>query len=612
MDTTDPLNDVSRPLQVAVLVKQVPRIEEMRLDHAGRLIRDGLELELNPYCRRAVTAGVKLAEQTSGHCTVFTLGPPYAEDVLREAVAWGVDDGVLISDPTFAGSDTIATARVLAAALRKAGPFDVVLVGRNSVDADTGQVGPQLAELLGLPFIGPARTLEHKDGRLHARVETDDGWARLETPLPAVVSCAERLCDPCKVDPAGRAAVHPTRIRHLSALDLGWDAGAGGTASRTVVGNIKTHKQQRTPIILSGPAAEQAEKAAQLLAPIVSAAGSQNAAAVPVVAASAPHPRSDGIVVVAEPGRDLLTRELLGAAAELGNASNRQVTVVVPAPEANPSALGGWGADHVRLIETAIAAADVAAVIHQAWAHDAPWAVLAPSTMWGREVAARLAVRFDAGLTGDASGLEVHDDRLIAWKPAFGGTCSAAITATSAVQMATVRPGVLPLRAPRQLDAPTVLTLAATPADGVRVRQATRDDDTEVWSWTRIAVGVGAGISSDRYDDIETFADSIGAVTVATRKVTDQGWMPRSRQVGITGRSIAPDLYVAVGISGRSNHVVGVQAAKTIVAINNDPAAAIFAACDIGIVADWREVLPLLTKHLETHLAGQAGQLKIR
>ena len=132
-------------MKIAALVKQVPKFEAMELGPDGRLVRDGLELELNPYCRRAVSKGVELASATNGTCTIITLGPPAAEDVLREAIAWGADRGILVTDPAFAGSDTLATARALAVVLEREGPFDLVLVGRNSVDADTGQVGPEVA-----------------------------------------------------------------------------------------------------------------------------------------------------------------------------------------------------------------------------------------------------------------------------------------------------------------------------------------------------------------------------------------------------------------------------------------------------------------------------------
>ena len=102
-----------RPLRIATLVKQVPKFEQMKLGDDGRLQREGLELMLNPYCQRAVSKGVELAKQSGGRCTVITLGPPAAEDVLRWGIAWGADDGVLISDPAFAGSDSLATARAL-------------------------------------------------------------------------------------------------------------------------------------------------------------------------------------------------------------------------------------------------------------------------------------------------------------------------------------------------------------------------------------------------------------------------------------------------------------------------------------------------------------------
>ena len=104
-------------MRVAVLVKQVPRVEDMELTPDGRLRRDGVALEMNAYCRRAVSKGVELAKAHAGTCTVLTLGPPAAEDVLREAVAWGADEGVLVSDPACAGSDTLATASTLAACL---------------------------------------------------------------------------------------------------------------------------------------------------------------------------------------------------------------------------------------------------------------------------------------------------------------------------------------------------------------------------------------------------------------------------------------------------------------------------------------------------------------
>ncbi|MCB0996090.1 MAG: hypothetical protein KDB21_13415, partial [Acidimicrobiales bacterium] len=208
----------SRPLRVAALVKQIPVFEDMSLGPDGRLVRDGLDLHMNDYCRRAVAKGHELAQASGGTLTVITLGPPSAENVLREALAFGADAGVHVTDPAFAGSDTWATARALAAALEHVGPFDIVLLGRNSVDADTGQVPPQVAELAGLPFLTGVRELAIDGVTIRAGLEHDDEWVDAEVDLPAMLSCAERLCDPCKIkDPAVWAQQDAERITTLSA-----------------------------------------------------------------------------------------------------------------------------------------------------------------------------------------------------------------------------------------------------------------------------------------------------------------------------------------------------------------------------------------------------------
>src|SRR5882762_9068381 len=177
-------------MRLAALVKQIPDYEELELGPDGRLRRDGLGVEMNPYCRRAVAEAVLLAAEATAAgdastCTFVSLGPPSAEDTLREALAWALDrgvtaEGILVSDPAFAGSDTLATATALAATLQREGPFDLVLVGRSSVDSDTGQVGPQMAELLDVAFLGGARHLHLEARVLDVRCEQDDGWLQAQ------------------------------------------------------------------------------------------------------------------------------------------------------------------------------------------------------------------------------------------------------------------------------------------------------------------------------------------------------------------------------------------------------------------------------------------------
>jgi electron transfer flavoprotein alpha subunit len=222
-------------------------------------------------------------------------------------------------------------------------------------------------------------------------------------------------------------------------------------------------------------------------------------------------------------------------------------------------------------------------------------------------VSSRVAARLGAGLTGDAVEVDTIAGKLVAWKPAFGGQLVAAIESSSPVQMVTVRPGMLtapPLRA--VTDSPIVERIEMPARGRVRVLARTRDDDLDTLADAAAVIGVGRGVPPGEYDALEPLRTLLGAELGATRKVTDEGWLPRARQIGITGRSIAPRLFVSIGASGKFNHTVGLRAAGTVLAINPDASAPIFHAADIGIVGDWRAVLPLLVSELSARTTTSA------
>ena len=598
-------------MRIAALVKQIPQFETMTLGTDGRLVREGLPLEMNAYCRRAVAKAVELAtERPASSVTVFTLGPPTADDVLREAIAWGTEHGIAtidavhICDPAFAGSDTFATASAIAAALARYGPFDLVLCGRNSVDADTGQVGPQIAALLDLPFVSAARYLAIDDrpgsgsgsgSTVHARAELDDGWMQIETSLPAVISCAERLCEPSKVDPAGRAAVDAAAIRRLGADELG--AGPwGAAASPTRVGASRTLEVTRRRALHPDAALrEQVEAAVAVLRSRDALTRSMTTS--PITPLPPPRPAAGpAVVALVEPDRPSFAAELLSEAAMLATTLGGHAVAAGPADTLGGD-LGALGADRVVALD-ADTEEDLAAALCGWLATNPTSIVLAPSTAFGREVAARTAAAMAAGLTGDAVELDLDGGRLVAWKPAFGGAVVAAIRCTSDLQMATVRAGTLAAAQPRDHAAP-VEWFGVGPRRRVVVLARTRDDDLDELADAAAVIGVGRGVDPAAYDDLEPLRARLGAAFAATRKVTDAGWMPRARQVGITGRSIAPRLYVSIGAGGKFNHSVGYRNAGTVLAINRDREAAVFATADAGIVGDWTEVVPLLVETLD-------------
>jgi electron transfer flavoprotein alpha subunit len=302
--------------------------------------------------------------------------------------------------------------------------------------------------------------------------------------------------------------------------------------------------------------------------------------------------------VLLEPDRPTVARELLGEANRLAQLIDGDTLAITVSAE-NVDELASWGADRVvSLIGSDRAARDIAQGVADISQVSSLWSIVAPSTSWGREVSARVAVLLSTGLTGDAIELDIESaeatPRLVAWKGTLGGHFLVAIRCTTLPQMATVRPGVLPLRPPRQATQVEVSEHKLSSISSVVTHSIERNDDVEELERASRVVAVGAGVSPDAYDAIHAFAAAIDATLAATRKVTDRGWMPHARQVGITGRTIRPDLYVAIGLSGKFNHIVGAQSSGTVLAINDDPNAPIFASCDVGIVGDWAEVLPLL------------------
>jgi len=224
--------------------------------------------------------------------------------------------------------------------------------------------------------------------------------------------------------------------------------------------------------------------------------------------------------------------------------------------------------------------------------------VLFASTVRGRDLAPRVAARLGLGLTGDAVDVDVDaEGRVRQHKPAFGGAVVAPILSRTRPELVTVRPGLLAAAVPdparRALVEP--LPVRDVPA---RVRvTATRalTDTAAALDEAQVVLGVGRGIGGPAgLAPIVELARRLGAGLAATREVTDAGWLPKQQQVGLTGRAIAPRVYVALALSGAHEHVVGLRRAGVVIAVNKNPKAPIFKAADLGVVTDYGPLLPLL------------------
>jgi electron transfer flavoprotein alpha subunit len=599
-------------MRIIVCVKYVPVLKAMRFDPASRrLVREGVPGEVSSFDLRALVAAAGLRARHGGEVVALTMGPPPARDGLAECLALGADRGIHLLDPVLAGSDTLATARALAAALRREAP-DLVLLGRASVDAETGQVGPEVAELLDLPQATNVRRLEIDPGArtFTAERETDDGFETVSGPLPALVTAAEDLAEERFPTKAERQAAAGKPIATVTAAELGLAAADVGTAgSPTWVAGLEEVPVTRRGELIEGDAPEALARALgeRLRALGVLERRGDDRRPLPAREAQT----GPAVWVLVEIGREDIrpvTSELLAKAAELAGSLGAAVEAVVIGPGVrHADFLAAAGADRVLVAEgpglepyTTEAHAAVLAAAIQA---RAPRLVLLASTVRGRDLAPRVAARLGLGLTGDAVDLDIDaEGRVRQLKPAFGGQVVAPILSRTRPEMATVRPGILAAARPEAERRAAVESLAV-PEATTRVRVIAQRPLPSVRAAlldsAAIVLGVGRGIGGpDKLPPIEALAERLGAALAATREVTDAGWLPKHHQVGLTGRAIAPRLYVALGLSGSMEHLVGLRRAGTIVAINKNPKAPIFKAADLGVLADLDVLLP----HLEAAL----------
>ena len=195
-------------------------------------------------------------------------------------------------------------------------------------------------------------------------------------------------------------------------------------------------------------------------------------------------------------------------------------------------------------------------------------------------------------------------------KPAFGGGVVAPILSSTPPDMATIRPGILAACAPDFSVEPIVSRLDTPdlPRPRVRVIRTVADESSEgaALEGARRVVTAGMGVGGpENLAPIRELAAALGASIGATRDAADAGWLPRQSQIGVSGKAVAPELYIAIGVRGPFNHTVGIRRAGTVVCVNSSARAAIFRAADFGIVADWRDVVPPLTEAIRTRLNSQ-------
>mgnify|MGYP001463951660 CR=1 FL=1 len=624
-----------------VLIKQVPDIKNIPKEawdwEKGTLKRGLLDNVCNELDKQALAFALKMKAKNGGKAVSLTMGPPFAKEVLRYALSIGADAGVLLTDRKLGGADTAATAYPLAQAIRKVekeifnGDRNYIIVsGMQSIDGDTAQVPPQIAEELGIAHIAYATSFNFDKGNLKVERITRKGTETV-TPrsFPCLVTTTEWAL-PLNASFSKTRWAHSQELYLWSADDVAADESHIGLAgSRTNVVKIFSPKDvSQKDCVFENDLGKLVGMLKEAYANKLEVAEEVEKSEYHLPEGKKGDYQGDVWVYAEQEGGEVnpASLELLGKAMELAGSLGEKVGAVLVGEGVKGLSreLIACGADKVyvaehELLENFLPVPYTKAVSGLIGKYK-PQMMLFSATPLGRELAPRVAYRTDSGLTADCTGLDIVDfkrgDRemvgiLMQTRPALGGNIMASIiTKNSVLQISTARPGVMRALEPDDTRQGEVFEFVPDIGEadlGTRIISAESRQLTSELRDAAVIVSGGRGLKAkDGFNKyIYPLAESLGkflgqeAMVGASRLAVEAGFIDRSHQVGQTGQTVKPKVYVAIGISGAVQHLTGMQNSDIILAINKEPNARIFRVADFGILGNLEEIVPELIKVLD-------------
>jgi len=591
-------------VKIVCLVKQVPRGDAIRFDPETKsLVREGVPLELNRFDAYAVKHAARLRDRHGGEVVAMTMGPPQAEEALRATLALGADRCIHLSDRLFAVADTLGTSRTLSLAIRKEGA-DLVLCGRKTLDSETWQVPPEVAAFLDLPQVTNASSLELDGNALRVRRIGDVGEELIQVELPALCSVA--------LPPEGaRVDVKPVPIPEAMEAIAVWsssdlvsdpqpnDKRFGQTGSPTRVLAVRDVTPERAQELFDDPV----EAALRTRALLAERPPRGSAWEKPERLGERPgHSYDCWCAVELVEGRIArVSLELLGKGRELaGKLGGRTVALLLGhgLDEAAREAIR-HGAEAVVTVDDQTLAdyhSDLwADALVQVLERERPHVLLIPATSRGRDYGPRAAGTLQLGMTGDCVDLGIdRGGRLIQHKPAYGGNIVSVIMGATTPQLATVRPRMFEPLEPNDAAMGELRAFALNGSPVARTRLLDQDEAERAFDLdeaeTVLAAGADVGAAT-AIDELAGVARQLGAALGGDRGACDAGLVPRSRQLGLLGRSVAPRLYLAVETAADFEHAAASVKAAVIVVFQSS-SAPLGGTADVAVAGDWRETLP--------------------
>jgi electron transfer flavoprotein alpha subunit len=634
-------------LTIISLVKQVPLPSEMRMGEDGLMDRTKAKSIINIDCQFGLEAGLQLKKQhPDARLIVCSMGPGSFEAALRSAVAMGYDEAYLLSDRKLGGSDTYATGLAIATMLKHLGftkdskePF-IILAGRQTSDGDTAHVPSQVAEKIGIPQATFVESVK-SDGtnNVVAKRIIEGGYQLMNLPMPCVISLTPTGIPPRKQSLSGAIKARNLQITTFGIDDIGLGTEKIGiSGSPTIVAKVVNMVSERPPITL----AEGHNEVALVDSLIANLAKGGNVLekkeAVEKKEVDRPDfPNKDfrngasGIITWAEVTNGTISRpslELLTPArhlaSQLGDNTKVMTLIIGKKVESLTQTLIEHGSDEVIFVENdrleEYLVLPFTSIFTQLIKERNPEIALFAATTSGRELAPRIGMRTSSGVTADCTGLEIgeyiskkeqviYTPILESRRPTYGESKLATILGFVCPQVSTARAGTFEV--PERVVGRKGITTPFKP------NLDEKDFVVEVIKTVRgegglqnlfdadLIVSGGRGTTTDSLGLIKQLAEAlksqgINAEWACSRPVVDEGITEYARQVGQTGKTVRPKIYIAVGISGAIQHIAGMKESGTVIAINQNPKASIFNNADFGIIGNYQDILPELIERVKS------------
>jgi electron transfer flavoprotein alpha subunit len=633
-------------LTIISLIKQVPLPSEMRMGEDGLMDRTKAKSIINIDCQFGLEAGLQLRKQhPDAKLIVCSMGPKSFEASLRKAISMGYDEAYLLSDRKLAGSDTYATGLAISTMLKHLGftkdsrdPF-IILAGRQTSDGDTAHVPSQVAENIGIPQATFVESVKADGtGNVIAKRIIEGGYQLLRLPIPCVISLTPTGIPPRKPSLAGAIKARKLEITTLGIDQIGLGTEKIGiNGSPTIVVKVVNIVSERPPVKMSeghnevalvdslianlkkgGNVLEKKEKTAkkEITHPDFSGKDLRNGAR--------------GIITWAEITNGKISRpslELLTPARNLANqlGNDTKVLTLIIGKNVEPFAqtLIEHGSDEVILVENnkleEYLVLPFSSIFAQVIKERNPEIALFAATTSGRELAPRIGMKTDSGVTADCTGLEIGEyvdkkEKVIykpvleSRRPTYGESKLATILGFVCPQISTARAGTFEV--PERIIGRQGIVSSFNPVLHEKdfvveiIKTERGEGGLQNLFDADIIISGGRGTTNDNLALIKSLAgelknQGIKAEWACSRPVVDEGVAEYARQIGQTGKTIRPKVYIAVGISGAIQHIAGMKESEKIIAIDHNPKAHIFNYADFGIVGEYTDIIPELIERVK-------------